>query len=201
MILNKRGGAKLKKVLLVFALVLLIISLTSCGNGSKSKNHDFRYGNWGDDRNTIKKLDDELDWLTGNEAWEDDILMGDTILCDYDAGFSYHMENNRLVQGLYQVQPKESTATEYIKAYGILKKDLANAYGEPAEDKITPIVDTLTDSPQNPSALEHGYVVYDTIFETQTSDIMLAMYKNVSDDSFTLNILFTSNTDYYDGKN
>lgn len=166
------------------------------------KSYDFRYGNWGDNRDTIKKLDDELNWLTGSDVWEDDLLMGDTILYGYDAGFSYHMDNNSLKTGLYMIHPKSSGAAEYIKAYNTVKEGLSHEYGNAAMDDIMLLVDdSMVESRQSASALEHGYVAYFTIFETKTSDIMLTMDKDSTDKSLSIKIFYTSNTNYYDGKN
>jgi len=198
---NGDGWMRMKKILHTFLLVLCTCTfLSACSNRNRNENdYFFRAGKWGDSRETVKALDEEIDPIFRNEAWQDDLLLGSTVLNGYNARFSYAFEDNKLVKGLYTLEPDFTSGIQYIGLYEMLEKSLTDEYGTPSLSEIHPIKKDLADDAISRSdTLEHGYVVYNTIFETNVSDILLAM--RCEDGSIQIDIFYT-HMDYYDGKN
>lgn len=134
-------------------------------------NADFRNAKWGENVETVKEY--ELDvTLSGDE----DQLSGEVNVGGYDSYVGFFFDNNKLYEGIYAFPLDYSNAGQYIPVYDDLKSMLTQKYGEPYEDEIIPLTKQSQIDYTGPAhALEYGYVVYRSQWETGTTNIMLGM--------------------------
>lgn len=130
----------------------------------------FRNTKWGDSRETVKKYEKEE--LQGTE----DILVAYTNIYGNNYILGYDFKDNKLVRATYLMEEEHMTGGQYILAYDKVKEKMIEIYGEPNEDKIVPLVkQSQIDLAGSSSALEYGYVVYQTIWETSSTEIIMYM--------------------------
>ena len=138
---------------------------------TKREDADFRNAKWGEDRDTVKKYETEINLIE-----YDDKLAGEIVVGGYDSYAAYLFDENKLYQGFYTLQTDYSNAGQYIPAYDNLKEMLTKKYGQPYEDEIIPLGEQdLIDMFGPAKALEYGYVVYRARWETGTTDVMIGM--------------------------
>ena len=132
---------------------------------------DFRNAKWGENVETVKEY--ELDvTLSGDK----DQLSGEVNVGGYDSYVGFFFDNNKLYEGIYAFSLDYSNAGQYIPVYDDLKSMLTQKYGEPYEDEIIPLTKQSQIDYAGPAhALEYGYVVYRSQWETGTTNIMLGM--------------------------
>lgn len=191
---------RLQKGIILLLAIAISILLIACGDTkSGGNNYVFRAGDWGDSRESILELDDEIDPIIRDSGFDSDILWGKTTLNGCDAKFAYYFTDDKLTNGLYTFDPNFTDATRFINLYETVKESLTNVYGKPSYSEIRPIKKNYAgENVEDPTALEDGYVIYNSIFETQKSDIMLSLRSE--DHEITL-IIFYTHVDYYDGVN
>ena len=144
---------------------------------ASNRNGDFRTGFWGDDEDTINKYEtakfegvseDGLTMLySGSVAGNDAYIM----YCFDPAG--------KLYRGLYGITTTYSTASLYITSYETLKDSLTEKYGKPSSDEVRKI-SSLAKYADADVALQLGYSVYQTIWNTETTEVSLGMLNDGS---------------------
>lgn len=174
---------KYRKVCLS-VIAIVIVALISSGN----EDYDFRYGKWGDNRDTIKRLDNELHPISRNELWEDNIMIGDTTFRDCDTTFSYFFDDNKLVAGIYDIKPKFTQKEELIEFYEAVFDDIKKEFGEPSE-----YID-FTESPKNPN-----YVSCYSVFKNDRTVVKFLMH-NLNEGNKPEILLQWSYVEYNDKK-
>lgn len=99
-------------------------------------------------------------------------------MADKNAEVYYIFENDKLVSGGYYFDLDTSNGWRYISAYDEIKSMLLEVYGDPIVDKIHYVYgESLTDFMDDVLALEAGYTTYAAQWETNTTEILLGMYK------------------------
>lgn len=137
----------------------------------KRADADFRNAKWGDDIETVKKYEIEIS-LSESENQ----LAGETNIGGYDSYAGFLFDDNKLYEGLYAFPLNYSNAGQYIPVYDNLKDMLTQKYGEPYEDEIIPLTKQSQIDLAGPAhALEYGYVVYRSQWQTDETNIMLGM--------------------------
>lgn len=137
----------------------------------KRDDTDFRNAKWGEDEETVKKYEAEITLTEGENQ-----LLGETSIGGYDSYVGFLFDNNALYQGIYAFALDYSNAGQYIPTYDNLKNMLTQKYGNPYEDEIIPLAkQNQIDYAGPASALEYGYVVYRSQWETDTTNIMIGM--------------------------
>lgn len=137
----------------------------------KREDADFRNAKWGEDEETVKKYEIEIALTEGENQ-----LLGEANVGGYDSYVGFLFDNNALYQGIYAFVLNYSNAGQYIPVYDALKNMLTQKYGNPYEDEIIPLAKQKQIDYAGPaSALEYGYVVYRSQWETDTTNIMLGM--------------------------
>lgn len=138
----------------------------------KREDATFRNAVWGDDIETVKKYE-EIQLIE-----EDGELLGETTVSGLDTYVIYSFDaDGKLYNGGYMLKLKEGVGSgAYISDYNNLKDDLTTLYGEPVSDEIIPLEKQSTiDMAGAESALEYGWTVYRTIWNTGNTKIMLGM--------------------------
>lgn len=162
------------------------------------ENTDFRMVYWGENSDSIKKYEGEE--YTSSEDGK--TIVYNSVVGGYDAQLAYMFDSSdNLFQAAYLFKENYSNGAFYISQYDVLKSALLEKYGDASEDEITPLKSqSLIDSVEEGEALERGYVVYYTIWETASTNITLMMMRQdhkISIDLVYKDITFESksNTD------
>lgn len=138
------------------------------------ENTTFRNAVWGDDKETVKKYETEikLEEIDGT-------LLGESSIAGLlDSYIMYYFDSDgKLYQGMYGIKTKEGVgAGVYISDFNQLKEKLTSLYGTPISDEIIPLTkQSQIDYAGAEKSLEFGYTAYRTIWETDTTKIMLGM--------------------------
>lgn len=150
----------------------IIIEEESSESIKPRENTTFRNSCWGDDIETVKKYED----AESPEQDEDGNLLYEGEILTYKSYIIYFFEDNKLVNGMYGLNEEYTSGGQYISQYEALKNGLKEIYGEPIEDVIIPMEkQSLIDIAGSSTALENGYVVYRSTWETETSKIVCGM--------------------------
>ena len=144
---------------------------------ASNRDGDFRIGFWGDDEDTINKYEtakfeglseDGLTMLySGSVAGNDSYIM------------YYFDPAGKLYRGVYGLTTTYSTASLYITSYETLKDSLTEKYGKPSSDEVRKI-SSLAKYADADVALQLGYSVYQTIWNTETTEVSLGMLNDGS---------------------
>ncbi len=144
---------------------------------ASDRNGDFRIGFWGDDEDTVNKFETakfeglSTDGLT--MLYSGSVAGNDTyIMYDFDSA-------GKLYRGIYNLTTTYSNASFYITSYETLKDSLTEKYGKPSSDKIKKI-SSLAQYADADVALQLGYSVYQTVWNTETTEVSLGMLNDGS---------------------
>lgn len=139
---------------------------------SSSRNGDFRIGFWGDSIDTIN-LYETAEYVSTDS--DNSGLLFSGKVSNYEADIAYYFDSTgKLYQGIYQITEDYSQGSVYITTYNTLKENLASIYGTPSSDTKKNI-SSLAPYTDEGTALELGYTVYRTCWETETTTITLIM--------------------------
>lgn len=139
----------------------------------KRENTTFRNAIWGDDIETVKRYETEIKL---EEA--DGSLMGEAKIAGLDSYVIYMFDSNgKLYQGLYGIKTKEGVGEGiYISDFNNLKENLTKLYGTPISDEILPLTSQSQIDYTGPeNSLKFGYTAYRTIWNTNSTEMMLGM--------------------------
>lgn len=137
------------------------------------ENTTFRNAIWGDDMETVKKYETEIALEEGENS-----LIGQTTIVGLESDIVYYFDSQgKLYQGIYGIKTKEGVGEGvYISDYNNLKNKLTELYGEPVSDEIIPLTDqSQIDYTGEENSLKFGYTAYKTIWNTETTEILLGM--------------------------
>ena len=144
---------------------------------ASNRNGDFRTGFWGDDEDTINKY--ETAKFEG-PADDGSALLYSGSVAGNDAYIVYYFDPaGKLYRGLYGITTTYSTASLYITSYETLKDSLSEKYGKPSSDEVRKI-SSLAKYADADTALQLGYSVYQTIWNTETTEVSLGMLNDGS---------------------
>lgn len=168
------------KRILMITLLVMTMNLVGCSNkeitqaieSQKTEGKDFRNVNWGDDIETVKKLEDTKPTIERKNA----LAYRVTVAGYPDVFLAYDFdENGKLSGGAYSFEYNRN-AGEDISRYKILKASLTEIYGEPKEDNISKTSDQANNQYMTEEELlKYGYVLYNTMWENENSRIVLLM--------------------------
>lgn len=153
-------------------------------NFEKRENATFRNSVWGDNSETVKKYESDIKLESDGNG----NLVGETTVSTNEAYAVYWFNSNdSLYRGTYGLIPKQGVGEGYyISVYNSLKEDLTSIYGDPVSDEIIPLTDQKQiDYTGEENSLRYGYTAYKTIWNTDTTEIMLGM----SSQNFEVNTL------------
>ena len=185
----------MKKKLIIVGMLLAFL-LIGCENTKSNNNSNnlqeekrddvtFRNSIWGDDVETVKKYEKEVE-LTQ----ESDMLIGNEMVTvsDNEATVGYVFDNGKLYRGVYGFKIDEGVGERfYITKYETIKEKLTSLYGEPIQDEIVPLVDQeQIDYSGEEKSLRYGYVGYVTSWQTDTTNIVLGLMSQNYELNFTL---------------
>ena len=138
---------------------------------TEQRDYTFRNSVWGDSIQQVKHIETAT-FFGENESY----LMYEGSISGYSCDIIYQFSDDKLVNGGYYIQDIYTNAGQYIAAYDALKENLYSKYGDATEDEIIKLErDSLIETAGPAKALEYGYVVYRARWETENTDIMLAM--------------------------
>lgn len=141
----------------------------------ENPNADFRNACWGDSMETVianEKIDLESSELEDGRTG----LLGETSVGGHSAYAIYYFDDDKLCQGIYGFTEEYSNGMYYINNYNALKDTLKSKYGEPVSDETIKMEkDSLIEAAGEAKALEYGYVLYRVIWETDDTQIMMAL--------------------------
>lgn len=152
------------------------------------RNGDFRVGFWGDNIDTINKY--ETAKFEGVSEDEDGtVMMYSGTVAGKDAYIIYNFDiEGKLYCCFYGINNTYSSSALYITAYESLKDSLSEKYGKPSSDDVKKI-SSLANYADPDIALQLGYSVYRTIWNTDTTEISLGMLN--SGDGISTMIAYT----------
>ncbi len=144
---------------------------------SSNRDGDFRIGFWGDDVDTINKY--ETAKFEG-PAEDGSAMLYSGKVAGNDAYIVYYFDPaGKLYRGVYGITTTYSTASLYITSYETLKDNLSEKYGKPSSDEVRKI-SSLAKYADADTALQLGYSVYQTIWNTETTEVSLGMLNDGS---------------------
>lgn len=176
---------KKKSILLLLTFVFCItLGLTGCTTEStnstiqstqnettteaEQRQTDFRNVCWGDDIETVKKLED-AQFVDEDE----NSLLYTADVSGHTMNLSYIFEDGKLCQAGYMDDCGHTTSGQFIGAYDSLKESLTKLYGTPKTDEIVNTVDQDLVDAAGSSALDYGYLVYRATWNTESTNILL----------------------------
>ncbi|QJD82814.1 M56 family metallopeptidase [Cohnella herbarum] len=139
---------------------------------------DFRNATWGMSTNEFRKTEAENPNGHGeNIRKAESSLHYDGNIHNLKAGFGTTFIDDKLVEARYGIFEQHSNATEHINDFNNLKKNLTEKYGTPITDDITWKNDLYKDDPSDwGTAVITGNLVYETVWETDTTHILLKLH-------------------------
>lgn len=144
---------------------------------ASNRNGDFRIGFWGDDEDTINKY--ETAKFEG-PAEDGSAMLYSGKVAGNDAYIVYYFDAaGKLYRGVYGLTTTYSTASLYITSYETLKDSLTEKYGKPSSDEVRKI-SSLAKYADADTALQLGYSVYQTVWNTETTEVSLGMLNDGS---------------------
>lgn len=144
----------------------------SRSDDTKREDVDFRNAKWGDDIETVKKYEKEIE-LDG----ENEVLFGITKINSIDSVACYYFDDGKLYEAGYVFAPQYANEGQYISSYESMKELLIKKYGTPASDEIIPMEEQdMIDYVGPASALNYGYVTYRTMWYDGDTEIGMIMY-------------------------
>lgn len=161
-------------------------SAASAPKSTQNPNSDFRNACWGDSMETVKTSED-AEFVELEADGSKTTLAMEAKLSGYGAYAFYTFDNDKLCEGSYSFTDDFSNAAFYINGYEQIKELLTVKYGEPESDDIKKLEkDSLIEMAGDAKALEYGYVVYTTVWETDTTEITMAMLAQNFDISWVI---------------
>ena len=139
---------------------------------ASDRNGDFRIGFWGDDMETINKYE-----TAKFEAISSDnkTIMYSGTVASHEAYILYEFDDDgKLYRGLYQFTDSYNEGSMYIATFDSLKESLSDKYGKPSTDKKKKL-SSLANYTDDGTALQLGYTMYNTKWNTETTEISLGM--------------------------
>lgn len=147
---------------------------------------DFRFGVWGDSRETIRAYEGAaLSNYVGDQS-DDDISYYSVELLGYDFIAGYKFDDDKLCEGVYYFDEVHSQGHYYITVYDKLKASLTSKYGEPDKDSIKELNRLAKYSDTHGQALSLGYIGYITEWDLEDTTISMVM----GSDNFATDIEF-----------
>lgn len=135
-----------------------------------NNNSDFQNSNWGDDIDTVKFNNKDLD------IYGDGNLYGaDTIVAGKNARIILSFVNNQLMEGCISFIEDYSNYSLYIIDFKSIKRILKRKYGEPITDTESWYDDTLKDFLDYGSAVALGKLKYNTVWQNGNTEISLLL--------------------------
>lgn len=129
---------------------------------------DFRDVCWGDDIETVKKLED-AQFIDEDE----NCLLYSANVAGHTMNLSYLFENGKLYEAGYMDNCGHTTSGQFVGAYDSLKESLTKLYGTPKTDEIVNTVDQDLIDAAGSSALDYGYIVYRATWVSENTNILL----------------------------
>ena len=136
------------------------------------RNGDFRIGFWGDDMDTINKYESAT--FEGISSDGTTMIFSGTVAGNNTYIFYIFDEEGKLYKGAYQLTDSYNEGSMYISIFNTLKDGLTEKYGTPTIDKKNKL-SSLANYTDDGTALQLGYVVYATKWNTDTTDVSLGM--------------------------
>lgn len=176
-----------KNTILLFVtfVFFIIICLSGCTNTTtesaiqsteketesvteEQRQTDFRDVCWGDDIETVKKLED-AQFIDEDE----NCLLYSANVAGHTMNLSYLFENGKLYEAGYMDNCGHTTSGQFVGAYDSLKESLTKLYGTPKTDEIVNTVDQDLIDAAGSSALDYGYIVYRATWVSENTNILL----------------------------
>lgn len=133
---------------------------------------DFRNAKWGDDLETVKKYSLESSWIDETE----NIIVSEASVLSKDAQIGYTFDNNILYQGVILFCIDHANTNLYIDDFNQIKTSLTEKYGTPKMDKEVWKDDLYKgDTDDYGIAIACGHLQYINIWETENTEIILAL--------------------------
>jgi hypothetical protein len=131
----------MKKLVLSFLAILLLVTLTQFTPASAATKYDFRNVNWGMTINQVKKKE-KSKLLDQTKIQDISLLEYKTTGFRVSAKLVYIFYKNKLVRAVYEIYPNDSkkTTRNKIDKYYSIKRDLLDEYNDSInfKDGLTP---------------------------------------------------------------